>query len=394
MTIRLKAVGDICPGDKYIEGLGVLHTTRKYGPGFPFEKIADQLQTADVVIANFEGLLSRKVFDSEWTLTFCGEPDFAKCMKTSGISVVNLANNHTLEHGPELFRETVRHLEDAGIRICGLKSKSKDFYSEPVFLEISGKRIGIIAYNWIGGDGFETSNEYIAQSSDSQVNYTWDRQIKPADPGVANKNVIKDLKQLSRQVDISILVTHWGYEFLHLPPKGVIREAKSFIDAGADIILGGHPHVIQGYEIHKGKPVFYSLGNFIFDQRDKIARYSCMLDMKIDPDSDRCEFNIIPVFINRQFQPEVVSGAMKNHILSILRKSCEEIEKGYSNPKLSDDVLYSAYEQLYGKGKLKKIVFHFLAVFDKPKLIMLILRKIVNSLDIILRRFKGERVRW
>ena len=192
--INIKAVGDICPGDKSILGLGVLNKTKLYGINFPFEKSGEFLRKSDLVIGNFEGLLfNNKHYSND--LTFCGLQGFANALFNAGFRIVNIANNHVFEHGLEIFLQTVEELENAGINICGLRSASNDFYSKPVEFKIKEKIIGFIGYNWVGTDRFCKADNYIAQSHDSLVNYTWKREkIRNLEPGMANRNVIDDIK--------------------------------------------------------------------------------------------------------------------------------------------------------------------------------------------------------
>ena len=251
--IKIKAVGDICPGDKLILGQGVCSLTKKYGVSFPFNLISDSLNNTDILIGNLEGILTQRVKKSRIPdLSFCGLPEFALELRRSGFNVINIANNHVLEHGPELFLETLSHLKNAGIHICGLRDESGEFYSKPLILERKNQKIGILAYNWVAKDKFPNADKYIAQSHDSVVNYTWHRNKKRdkdhrAQVDSMNKNIIDDVRKLNAIVDHVVLVTHWGYEFVHEPPYGVIKEAHSFIEAGARLIIAIHPHVLQGF---------------------------------------------------------------------------------------------------------------------------------------------------
>jgi poly-gamma-glutamate synthesis protein (capsule biosynthesis protein) len=174
-TIRIKAVGDICPGDKYILRLGVLEKTRKYGVEFIFEKVKNELKEGDLVVGNLEGLLTEKVENlgsKNIPLSFCGLPKFADALVSVGFNVINIANNHSFEHGPEIFLETVKLLKKAGISVCGLRDESKEYYSKPIIMKKKGKTLGILGYKWVGVNRFSNSNKYLAESHNSIVNYT------------------------------------------------------------------------------------------------------------------------------------------------------------------------------------------------------------------------------
>lgn len=399
--IRIGAVGDICPGDKSIMGIGVLNKTKQYGVDFPLNKVKHILSGFDLLIGNFEGLLSRTVIESApKQLTFCGHPDFSLALANAGFDVLNLANNHTMEHGAVILLETIQNLKNAGIRICGLRSESSEFYSEPVIISMNEKTIGILGYNWIGIKKFADADDFIAQVHDGIVNYSWNR-----DPANAKKlreivadrnvNVLNDIEKLKKKVDIVILMPHWGFEYVHYPPCGVILEAKAFIDAGVDMIIGSHPHVIQGKERYKSSHIFYSLGNFIFDARERKLRYSVLLDISWAPKKGT-SYQFHPLYINRQFQPQPADIRQKQRIMQIIDMSNRKIVSTSTTDiqALEDDAVYSQYEQFYKRRKINTIINHFVAIKEDYRVILIIIRKINNFFHIIVSRLKGKKVRW
>jgi len=397
-NIRIKAVGDICPGDKSILGLGICSLSKKLGTDFIFDKVNQHLNNVDILIGNLEGLITQKMLTlSSPNLTFCGLPSFAQTLKKNGFNVINVANNHILEHGTEIFLETIEYLKEQGIHICGLRDND-EFYSKPVIINKDNTKIGILSYNWVGKDKFPEADQYIAQSHDSIVNYTWHRnhlsneEIK-SDTSQWNKNVIKDISKLKKAVDFVILYPHWGFEFVSYPPFGVTREARSFIDAGADLIIGSHPHVIQGYEIYKNKYIFYSLGNFIFDMRFNNTRNALILDYTVDH-KEKDNFSFTFVRSNKYFQPEKVNGKTKLKIQNIIQHSNDNISSQDKNYILNDDKVYREFEIFYNKSKFLTILHHFWAIFSYPKVLIIISRKIFSFLGLLLKRFRGQKIRW
>ena len=397
--INIKAVGDICPGDKLILGQGICSITKKYGVNFPLSRIRDYLSNSDLLIGNLEGILTEKVKVSQVPdLTFCGLPEFAEELFRTGFQVINLANNHVLEHGTELFMETVRHLQKAGLQICGLRDETKAYYSKPVILNKKSQKIGILAYNWVAKDKYPNADSYIAQSHDSIVNYTWHRD-KSKDESLRSKvdsmnhNVIGDIKKLRPLVDVVILVPHWGFEFVQEPPFGVIKEAHSFIDAGVDLIIGIHPHMLQGYEVYKNKWIFYSLGNFVFDMKTDACKDSTILEYILADDADSTA-RLIPVRLNNKFQPELAKGKYEIRIEKSIRTSSDKITSSQNESILSDDVVYREFEKSYNKRKIFTIMYHFQAIFHNPHVLKVIIKKIGNFIELILLRLKGKKVRW
>ena len=391
----IKAVGDICPGDKLIMGAGVLSKTLSHGVDFPLRRAKPVLQESDLVLANFEGLLTAQAESGQGGgRTFCGLPGFADAMLDAGIQVVNIANNHALEHGPAYFMETIDLLKRSGLKVCGLRSANGKFYSEPVIINIKGRTIGILGYNWVGVENFERADDLIAQSPDSLVNYTWDRTAKRKFPGsTANSRVLADIHRLRPDVDILILMTHWGYEFVTVPPYHVTVEARTFIDAGVDIIFGGHPHVLQGTERYKEGLVFYSLGNFIFDFRRRLTRHTGIAEVVLKGNRV-AGFHIEPFFINSAFQPSKTQREKTRTVNCIIAESNESILSPNKNRILDDDKLYKSYEKYYNHSKLLTIVSHFFAIKENPAVAKLIAEKAAAFFKMFQMRMKGQRVRW
>jgi poly-gamma-glutamate synthesis protein (capsule biosynthesis protein) len=394
----IRCVGDICPGDKTILGSGVAAACIDHHFDFPFEKVKHLLENSDILIGNLEGPLSAKALQAgNEHLPFMGLSQFAAALRTAGFNVINLANNHILEHGPSCFNDTVNALKKVGIQVCGLRSQVEPFYSDPVYIETHGFTIGIIGYNWVGIDKFPDADMYIAQSRDSSVNYTWQRQAlslthqPPSRP--YNKRTINDIHHLKQKVDIVFLYAHWGYEFVHYPPAGVIREAHNFIDAGADIIIGCHPHVLQGMEFYREKPIFYSLGNFVFDSRDHKPRMTAILSLEIK-EGVVTKFDYEPLWINSQHQPETADAPMREKIIRLIAASSRLITSPDFDLRLQDDAVYRQYEQQYKHRKFLTILYHFLEVPRNPATLKVILTKMIGFLKIIRARFKGQRIRW
>ena len=392
----IKAVGDICPGDYSIRGAGICSLTKKYGTGFLFEHVENEFRHADIVLGNFEGILSAQMLGaSQPEINFCGIPEFSKTLKSLGFNVVNVANNHVLDQGKEKFFETVHTLQKSGIQICGLRDTGR-YYSKPVFVEKQGKKIGILGYNWVGKDKHPDTDQYISQSHDSVVNYTWERENQAGSATdksihLYNRNVIEDIKKLKEEVDFLVLTTHWGYEFVDRPPHGVVMEARAFIDAGADLIIGGHPHVLQGMEMYEGKWIFYSLGNFIFDMRADLSKKSVILEYQIR-DHREDVYSLTHISINRRFQP--MREAKTDRIETMLRQSSHDIRSSESARLLEDNKIYKEYEREYQKRKFHNILQHFRVILRNPRVGKVMVQKGKNALALIKMRFQGKKVRW
>lgn len=224
------------------------------------------------------------------------------------------------------------------------------------------------------------------------MNYTWNRtEFKQKTLEKICLKVISDIELLKKQVDKVVLLPHWGYEFVTIPPYGVTQEAKLFIDAGADLIVGSHPHVLQGYEQYCGKYIFYSLGNFIFDMRYANTKYSAILNYSIKMDG-KDDFNPIYCKSNNHFIPvpighnEIVKK-IGPKIFHNLSNSINYIDNSY-------ELLYAKFEQQYGKLKRYTILHHFTEMLRNPTIILLIMKKIAVFIKILLGYLQGKKVRW
>jgi gamma-polyglutamate biosynthesis protein CapA len=393
--IRLKVVGDICPGDKSILGLGVNSLMRKHGADFPLHYVKDYFKDADIVLGNLEGVLSPSANTSRET--FCGIPEFAFALKEIGFSVLTIANNHIMENGVSGFNDTVDAIQAAGISICGLRG-SEEFYSQPVFFNIKGLTVGILAYNWVSTDLFKDADDCIAQSRDSVVNYSWHRTPRVDRENrrkinERNCNVISDVKRLRSMVDFLVVVPHWGYEFVHFPPYGTILEAHSFIDAGADAIVGTHPHVIQGVESYKNGVIAYSLGNFIFDSRFTTTKDGVVLDLALGKNV-RPNISLYFTRSNNFFQPKPVDAKSRLRLEKLMDSYSQVFGNNTLNDALDDEKLYKKFEKMYNILKWHNIILHFALLPLHPKIALTILKKIGTFVNLVIMKLHGNNVRW
>lgn len=394
--LSIKAVGDIDPGNYSIDGLGICSLTKKHGCNYPFKNLGNLLKDTDLLLGNLEGTLSQKTLTQ--SLRHCGLPDMAGVLKGIGFDVLSFANNHILDHGVDVFKETIEYCKEAGIKICGLRGKG-EYYSEPVILEKNSLTIGILAYNWVGIEDANAENsQYIANINDGVVNYTWNRDkekdIKSRDNlHEKNKEVISDISKLRSKVDIVILMPHWGYEWSNYPPYGVILEAHAFIDAGVDLIVGSHPHVIQGIEKYGNGHIAYSLGNFLFDfPTDKYVS-GMMLEANI-VDGMLEDYKPRIIVWNKKYQLKGAKGSVNQRYIDIVERSTQAILSDDIEQKLDDELIYKEYEKNYNYTKFLKILFLFRKLLTHPYLIKPVFKKIQTLIEVIILRIKGKRVRW
>lgn len=210
----------------------------------PFSKIAPVLEEADIAFVNLENPLSDR---GRHTGLFRGSPVFAGAMASAGIDVVSTANNHALDLGEEGLVDTIKSLAAAGLPSVGTGT-DRGRANAPVFLERNGMRFAFLAYSML-----ENSGELGFASSERSG-------VAPLDPILVEEGI----RAVRDQADYVIVSFHWSRETLRDVHPVARAIAHRTIDAGADVIIGHHPHVPQGVEVYHGGIVLYSLGNFIF----------------------------------------------------------------------------------------------------------------------------------
>lgn len=233
--------------------------------GDPFGEVADYLAMADFRIGNLECPIATKGEPlANKIATFRAQPGVVASLK-GRFDALSLANNHSGDYGPQALMETMGHLDAAGIRYFG-GGHNLAAAHRPLWLEKHGVRIAVLAYNEYKPRSFEAGPDWpgVAWSEDSRV---------MADIRAAKK----------AGADVVIPFMHWGWEKERNPTRRQRELARRMIDAGAAAVIGGHPHVTQGAETYRGRPIIYSLGNFVFDGFDyPEAREGWLVRLAVD----------------------------------------------------------------------------------------------------------------
>jgi poly-gamma-glutamate synthesis protein (capsule biosynthesis protein) len=240
--VRLVFVGDVMLDD----GPGKVIAAGR-DPLAPFAAL---LADADYRIGNLECSLAttgKPMPDKIYT--FRADPRATRVLK-GRFDAMSVANNHSGDYGRAAFMETLAALDDAGIRHFGGGRNLVEAHA-PLWIEKKGLRIAVLGYNEFLPRAFEAGADFpgIAWSEDSHV--------------------ISDIRAArAAGADVVIPFMHWGWEYEEGPNARQRQLAHAMIDAGADAVVGGHPHVTQGAEVYRDKPIIYSLGNFVFDGFD------------------------------------------------------------------------------------------------------------------------------
>jgi poly-gamma-glutamate synthesis protein (capsule biosynthesis protein) len=247
--VELVAVGDVCMGDSP-EGVGggvhaVFERVRDANPQYPFEHTQPIFDGAGIVFGNLEVVLSHMDL-VRWKLSSMemrGHPDSADRIAAAGFTVLNVANNHMMQHGIGPFSDTVETLRRRGIGVAGLAAPDHR-HAIPQVLSVNGLTATVLGY------AFEP-DQYAA----GPLGYAFGPACDiPAQVAAAKK-----------QTDIVICSLHWGVEFVGHPSVAEEELGRRIVDAGADLVIGHHPHVIRRVERYGHGLIAYSLGNFVFD---------------------------------------------------------------------------------------------------------------------------------
>ncbi len=284
--VTIVAVGDIMLARK------VERLMQQYGRDYPWLEVKDRLQEPDLTFGNLECAISDRGTPLPGKgIWLRASPEVLPQLKNSGFDVLSLANNHSLDYDAEAFLDTLKLLEETGIATVGGGSDITGAQS-PQVMTVDGLRIGFLAYT---------------EMADTFWSYDYPRKLKASETeaGVAPYDyatIVEDVRSLREQVDLLVLSVHWGIEYSHSPSSLQREHAYGFIDAGVDVIVGHHPHVVQGVEVYNGGLIAYSLGNFIFDQNQSDqTREGLVMELKADKTGLTNAF-LYPIII-RESQP-------------------------------------------------------------------------------------------
>lgn len=214
------------------------------------EELQSEMQNADIAMVNEEFPFSTRGTQAEdKQFTFRVAPDYVKILQEMGIDVVTVANNHALDYGTEALTDTFQTLDDAGIAYVGA-GNDLERASRPYVTKIGEKTFGFLA-----------ASRVIPEVS-------WN--IDNKQPGMLctydSAELCEAIRKTKESCDYVVVYVHWGIERENTPQDYQRQLGKAYIDAGADLVIGAHPHVLQGIEYYNGKPIVYSLGNYIFNQ--------------------------------------------------------------------------------------------------------------------------------
>lgn len=333
-VISLAAVGDITLGDsEYFMGKGVRSVIEKNGGNHVFQKIQKQLGEYDIVFGNLENVLSDHGVSKNQVTSAQnrGKASFARNLADAHFSVLSVANNHMLEHGNEAMQETISALENNSITAVGLPEihQRKNFYKNIV--QVKDVKIAFLAYCL----KLETCTQGLV----------------PTLP-----EIICDVRFLKNQADLVVVSLHWGVPHMYLPTPRQVDIAHRLIDNGATVILGHHPHVLQGVEIYRGGLIAYSLGNLVYNSWNDAARQSMILEIELTKEG-LVYFDTKPIKINNEFQPELIQGQEEKKIREKIFLLSREIKQNHMYVHVDEEQYDTLTESVHKAAQKKRHIF-------------------------------------
>lgn len=213
------------------------------------QELLDEMQNADILCVNNEFAYStrgKKLAGKAFT--FRSNSQNVEILQKLGVDIANLANNHVYDYGKQAMLDTFDTLEQAGIPYVGAGKNLKEAM-QPVYVDVQDKKVAFVS------------------ASRAEKNKLTP-QAKKNVPGILrcydNSLFLKEIKEAKDNADFVVVYVHWGTEYSTKLEKEQKESAREYIDAGADVVVGAHPHILQGMEYYQGKPIIYSLGNFWF----------------------------------------------------------------------------------------------------------------------------------
>jgi len=274
-------------------------------PDYPYEEVRSIIQDADFAVGTFNATMSDKVEHTGCVDTYhlVGSPDNADALARAGFDLMSVATNHIKDSGlmkgwsNETFSDTLDNLHRVGIQTVGA-GENLDEALEPVFVDLNGIRFGFVSL----GDSKLDESVFATDTT----------------PGIARlteENMRKAIAKARANADVVIAMPHWGSEDIFIPNWLQLEQAKYTVDAGADLVVGNHTHVVQGYQEIDGVMVFYGLGNFVFDQGLRDHRQGIILLVRFRGE-EFLDFKLIPTHTDRDGRVHLADSEEAAEILA------------------------------------------------------------------------------
>jgi gamma-polyglutamate biosynthesis protein CapA len=288
--LTMTMVGDVMMG-RHVE-----EVTKRHGADYLFRHVKPYFDASDYVSGNFEHPILKddvnKYEKAEKSIHLRTDMDAIHAVKNAGFTVMNLANNHLMDYGEEGLRDTLDVFDRYNMEYVGGGENRKEAKEHINYQDVNGVRVATLGFT----DAFVEGS--IA---------TKDRNgLLSANPDVLFDMIEKAKNEDHGNADLVVVNVHWGQEYDTEATPRQKALAKAMVDAGADIIIGHHPHVLQSFDVYKDGIIFYSLGNFVFDQGWTRTKDSAMVQYNLTEDGT-ASIDVIPLQIE-EAAPRLATG--------------------------------------------------------------------------------------
>lgn len=308
--ITLAAVGDVMLARKTQREID------QYGLDYPFKNVAERLSSADLTFCNLEAPLGDTGRPIPGKVIWLrGRPEFIECLKLAGFDVISVCNNHILDYDSPCMLQTLDLLDEAGIAYVGGGRNIEDART-PRIVEAGGLKLGFIGYT-------EFADSWLFWDYSYRRTFLADEDVPGCNP-LDMTLVAADIARAKEMgADLVVVSYHWGWEDILYPaafnPKNDLEAiARRTIDLGASVVLGHHPHIVQGFEVYRGGVIAYSLGNFVNDQAKPHQKEGTILELQIGP-SGVLSARITPVWIEST-APRFMTGDEKKAMMEKIER--------------------------------------------------------------------------
>ena len=337
-TLKLIAVGDIMLGDHPVcLGHGVRSQMEIAGIDHPFKFVSPILRKSDVVFGNLECVLSDAEYDKGTieSREMRGRPEFAEALVKAGFTVVSVANNHVMQHGRIAFEETIDVLSSIGIFPVG---KMMDGRSNVFRCRKGDIKLAIISYSLRPEKHCPKERAYALGDQDL---------------------ICRHIHELANDNFNVIVSLHWGEEYMNYPSYEQTVQGHMFINEGTGLVLGHHPHVLQGVEKYNEGYIVYSLGNFVFDKWQPNPRQTIILEAEITKQGIK-SLTCRPIHINNHYQPKPADKGLGEKIMKNLGDYTNLIYQIQHGHARGDSSTYTkAANRAYLKFRISSYMYFF-----------------------------------
>lgn len=297
VSITLTFAGDCTLGTDENFDPGTSFNARYDSVGDPswfFANVADIFAADDLSVVNMEGTLTTATAREDKTYAFKGDAEYAQVLVQGNVEAASMANNHSKDYGEQSYTDTIDALEAAGISTFG--------YDRIAYFDVKGVKVALVGTYELAL-GLDVKDEMVASIQEAQA----------------------------EGAQVVAVYAHWGIEREYVPGDVQIELAHAAVDAGADLVIGSHPHVIQGYEKYNGRYIVYSLGNYCFGGNSNPGDKDCLMFQQTftvtgDDVAADDAVNVIPCSISstsdyNDYQPTPAEGSEKERILAKVEES-------------------------------------------------------------------------